>query len=304
MEGTIMEDHFEILNMTVKADAFASLRMHTGAGVVRILGGWGLRNPMKRRAEGFKAPLVAELVSGSQGKRVLSAKGPFPDDPFLSVEGAMTVLVTCMDFGAEHLVTSAMRRRAEAFTRAEKERFGTIARVFNLKVRCRLMEEENVRLRITDPLTGLDLFPAFHEALGKELSRARRNAGKVTVGILEVEEGKGPVSGGGAPKDETIVLIAGVLKDQLRNFDTLVRYSPSEFAIVLPDRGGGQSQRGMDRVLRALSSAEVKGFPVIHLGFSCYPEDGSTDERLIETAEAAMNLAREKGRTAASRWKS
>ena len=59
----------------------------------------------------------------------------------------------------------------------------------------------------------------------------------------------------------------------------------------------------MDRVLKVIIEGKEKILPAIRIGFSSYPEDATTVERLIETAEAAVNLARDKGRFAVSRWK-
>jgi diguanylate cyclase (GGDEF)-like protein len=120
----------------------------------------------------------------------------------------------------------------------------------------------------------------------------------VTVAILSLDPGDG-----GAPGEGEVEFAARVLKEELRNFDTITRYSRRELAFILPDLGGDEALKVMERVLGAITSERPQDLPAIHVGFSSYPENATTVERLIETAEAAVNLARDKGPSSISRWK-
>ena len=90
---------------------------------------------------------------------------------------------------------------------------------------------------------------------------------------------------------------------QLRNFDTVIRYSSAEFALILPDIGGGNAEKVMSRVVDVVRSSNGREAVSLYAGLSCYPEDGSTAERLIETAEAALNKAVEERSMKVTRWK-
>ena len=59
-------------------------------------------------------------------------------------------------------------------------------------------------------------------------------------------------------------------------------------------------QRVLGEIISSLGGAEKT--PDIYVGLSCYPEDGSTVERLIEMAEAAMNKAVEESTPGVYRW--
>ena len=138
--------------------------------------------------------------------------------------------------------------------------------------------------------------------LGRELSRARRSSGRVTVGILSMGGPKGAGGQGASPSNATLQLIAKTLVTQLRSFDTVSRYSPWEFALVLPDISGENAEKVIGRALDVIRSGFGEAAIDPCAGLSCYPEDGSTTERLIETAEAALNLAMEE-RSPVKRWK-
>jgi diguanylate cyclase (GGDEF)-like protein len=302
-EGKTTRARFETLDAAVEADTYVLLKRPTGASVFRVLGEKGLTVPIELWKEGIESPRINSLIADCLKKQVISVKGPFTDDPFLSGAGTAWLLMACLNAGQECMITVAMRRRDKAFVKSERDRFGAVAQVLNLQAYCRMLEEESARLRISDPVTGLGFYPVFHQTLGRELSRSRRRAGKVSVGILALGADRFTVSGEEIPANEIVRFVAQALRSQLRNFDTIVRYSPHEFAFILPDIAGSDVMKAMDRVLGAIKSEAGKACPEIHIGLSCYPEDASTVERLIETAEAAVNIAREKGPMTVLRWK-
>jgi diguanylate cyclase (GGDEF)-like protein len=297
-----MEDHYhtlvKILEETVEADAFAMLQVHPGNADARILGGSGLRTPVDKWQMQVKTPCLAEWTTNFPDVPAMAVEDPFDDDPFLSLEGVRSLLLKPLAAGEMYLVTAAFRRENRSFTRNEIERFASVAGVFNLLGRYSHFEEEPDASRNTDRLTGLGVFSDFHETMVKELSRARRGGGTVTMGIISVVP-KGPVS-----TDKALLDVTRTFQDQLRNFDTLARYSSMELAFIFPDLRSAEGVRVVDRVMGEIISylGGEGNAPDIYVGLSCYPEDGATVERLIEMAEAAMSRARDKSQPGVYRW--
>jgi GGDEF domain-containing protein len=301
-EGRAREEHNEILikalEETVKADAFAMLQIHPWKGNARILGGSGLRIPVDKWLMQFEAPYLAEQTANFPGVPALAVEGLFEEDPFLNGEGIRSLLFKPVIVGEVCLVTIALRRKKRTFTKSEIERFAAVSGVINMMgLLCHLPGEQDA-LRGTDKLTGLGLFTDLHETMVKELSRGRRGGGTVTMGILSVVP-RGSVT------DDALLDVTRTFQDQLRNFDTLVRYGSMELAFILPDLRSAEGVRVVDRVMgEIVSSLGGEGSaPDIYVGLSCYPEDGATVERLIEMAEAAMNQAHEESRPGVYRWK-
>jgi GGDEF domain-containing protein len=300
--ATAMGDHYhtlvKILEETVEADAFAMLQVHPGNADARILGGLGLRTPVDKWQMQVKTPCLAEWATNFPDVPAMAVEGPFAEDPFLGGEGAGAVLIKPVTAGEMYLVTTAFRRGSRSFTRSDVERFAAVSGVINLLESYRHTEEESHISRSTDKLTGLGFFSDFHETMVRELSRARRGGGTATMGIISVIP-KGPVSA-----DNVLLDLTRTFQDQLRNFDTLVRYGSMELAFILPDLRSAEGIRVVDRVMgEIISSLGGEGnAPDIYVGLSCYPEDGATVERLIEMAEAAMSLARDESRPGVYRW--
>ncbi len=297
-----MEGHFntlvKILGETVEADAFAMLQVDPGGENTRILGGSGLRTPVDKWQMQLESPHLAEQTANFPDVPALVVEGSFPDDPFLDEEGVRSLLLKSVADGEMYLVTTAFRRENRSFTRSEVERFAAVSGVINLLGRYCHPEEGPDVSRSTDKLTGLGLFSDFHETMVKELSRARRGGGTVTMGIMSVVP-QGPVSA-----DDALLNVSRTFQDQLRNFDTLVRYGSMELAFILPDLRSTEGVRVVDRVMGEIVSllGGEGDAPDIYVGLSCYPEDGATVERMIEMAEAAMNQARDESRPGVYRW--
>lgn len=288
----------EILGETVDADAFAILQIHPGKRDARILGGSGLRTPIDKWQMPLETPCLAEQTANFPDVSALAVEGSFNDDPFLNREGVCSLLLKPAAVGEMYLVTTAFRRESRSFTPGEVERFAAVSGVINLLGCYCHSEKEPDASKSTDRLTGLGLFSDFHETMVKEISRARRGGGTVTMGIMSV------MPQGSVSTDDALLDVTRTFQGQLRNFDTLDRYGSMELAFILPDLRSAEGVRVVDRVMGEIvaSLGGVGNAPDIYVGLSCYPEDGATVERLIEMAEAAMNQAREESRPGVYRW--
>jgi len=294
-----VQAHLEILAEAVSADAFALLQIHPGKGTARIIGGSGLHQKFNcGQAEDEASHLAVQAANFHDGP-ALALAGPFPSDPFLGREDARALLIKPASDGRRSLLTTALRRDPKPFTPPETEKFAAVSGVINLAwLYCPLLWEEEVS-RGTDRVTGLGLYSDFHQSMLKELSRARRSGGAVTMGIMSVVLPKAD------SMDDILTEVARTFQGLLRNFDTLDRYSSRELAFILPDLKDSEGVRVVNRVLgEAVTLLGGKGkAPDLYIGLSCYPEDGATVERLIEMAEAALNRSLEQSRPGVYRWK-
>ena len=227
-KGEVVAGFLDILDQTVSADAFTILRVDAGNGSAQILGGRGLLTPEDRWSQHLEAPHVAKQAANFPDMPAIAAVGSFAGDPLLAEEQARSLAMSRVGIGEKYLMTLAIRREGKPFSAREIQRFAAVAGVINLVGCCRHLEQDRENRQERDTLTDFGLFSAFHEGLVKELSRARRGTGCVTIGILSMENAEN-----GTPSDDEIVVVAEVLREQLRNFDTLARYSSTE-PISLP----------------------------------------------------------------------
>jgi len=295
---TGMEGQLEILAQTVDAEAFAVLRVDRENGNARILGGHALHTPADQWSRALDTPRLTHFLAGGLKAPALAVEGPFADDPFLVAEKVASMLVKPSHAGELCLVTAALSQSRKLFTGSEIERFGAVAGLINLMVMCCHLPGEQKALAGSDEAIGLGGYSEFYKNMIKEISRARRNGANVTMAIMSV------VPPGNASSDDILAHVARSFQDQLRDFDTLVRYGSMQLAFILPDLKSAEGVRVVDRVRRELITSLGGGAdtPGIYIGLSCYPQDGVTVERLIEMAEAAMNRAVEDSSPGVYRW--
>jgi len=96
--------------------------------------------------------------------------------------------------------------------------------------------------------------------------------------------------------DEVQMTVAEALRNCVRDCDTAARLDASEFVILLPEIGQ-REDAGITaaRVVQAIETLFARNEPryrvSAHIGVAVYPTDGTTPERLLNSADSAMHKA-------------
>lgn len=158
-------------------------------------------------------------------------------------------------------------------------------------------------LSVRDSLTGLYNRRYMEESFDRELDRARRKETPLAVIMIDVDHFKalndtyGHVTG-----DSTLKFIADFLLGSIRSSDIACRYGGDEFILILPECSRKEAAERAESMRTTFSSAEVR-LPeqtisklTLSFGVSALPQDGSTREELIASADAALYAAKQAGR--------
>ncbi|MBK1681622.1 diguanylate cyclase [Rhodocyclus tenuis] len=165
------------------------------------------------------------------------------------------------------------------------------------------MEDELRELATTDVLTGLANRRRFIERISEEHARLQRDDGlKAAVLMLDLDHFKKVNDRfGHAVGDAMLVHFTGILRGQLRRFDTAGRLGGEEFAVLLPGASIAAARSFASRLRRAVESAPLgyKGQNVgmtVSIGLSSIdPGDPGSDTSLLR-ADAALYEAKSAGR--------
>ncbi len=262
-----------------------------------------LRSPREKPALLDSPFLLRRVTLAPDAPYQLMQRG-WEQDPLLVNEGAVSLLLFVHRAEGLHIAVAAGRRRRGGFDNRTGDVFALLAGFMGFAAERRLLRSEVQKWRDRDPLTGLAVYHSFYEILRREVSRARRQGGRVCLALMSVEglEGK-PGRKTALKPDALFKEVAEFLIGHLRDNDVVGRYGPSEFGLMLSDVGSALGMVVAERLLHGAAEAfRGKGL-TLHAGFAGYPEEATTTERLIEMCEGALAKAREAGSRKVVRWK-
>jgi diguanylate cyclase (GGDEF)-like protein len=146
---------------------------------------------------------------------------------------------------------------------------------------------------ITDPLTGLYNRRFLYDHLQREMSRAERTGGVVSLMMMDLQGFKGINDRLGHPVgDSVLVKTAKVIRDSLRAVDAGCRYGGDEFVAVLPNTTLMGSLAVAERIRQRVAKIQLPrriGLTMgLHYGVATFPSDGRTSDFLIRTCDQRL----------------
>lgn len=145
------------------------------------------------------------------------------------------------------------------------------------------------RQSLVDALTNLPNRGALDVIMKRELALAGRSGAPLTVGLIDLDgfklinDNEGHLAG-----DGVLVSFAQLWRAQLRSTDSLVRYGGDEFVLVLPGSSLDEAAEMLDRMRKL-------GTQACSIGLTEWAA-GDSDESVLARADAALYMAKERGR--------
>ncbi len=165
-----------------------------------------------------------------------------------------------------------------------------------------LQEKQIKHMAMHDALTGLPNRVLLDEKMEHALAQAKRN--NTMLGLLfidldnfkQVNDTHGHKTG-----DHLLVSVSRIMKQRLRETDTLARWGGDEFVVVLPDLSQISDMRNVAESIMNILETELsaEGFDAIvtlSIGGAIYPDDADSTESLLVQADKALYFAKEQGR--------
>jgi diguanylate cyclase (GGDEF)-like protein len=156
------------------------------------------------------------------------------------------------------------------------------------------MIRETVK-KFVDDLTGALARGAIYSLLEQEIKRIKRYGGKSSLLFIDLDNFKvlndlhGHLEG-----DKALVSFVQLLKNTLRESDTITRYGGDEFVILLPNTPLESAESVAERIIKNLQkeNSEIS----CSIGIVEIPTHGTETEILIEKADKAMYRAKQTGK--------
>ncbi|MFP4589569.1 MAG: MASE3 domain-containing protein [Candidatus Acetothermia bacterium] len=155
------------------------------------------------------------------------------------------------------------------------------------------LEKELKERAIRDPLTGLYNRRYFNESLGKEVERCKRYEESLAFVMIDVNRFKEINDRYSHQKgDQVLTEVANLLKENVRDADTVVRYGGDEFLIMMPEtkKLDNATSRLDKRMERWNKESDLLDFPLtLAMGISRWnPNQGRGVEDALKEADERM----------------
>jgi diguanylate cyclase (GGDEF)-like protein/PAS domain S-box-containing protein len=163
------------------------------------------------------------------------------------------------------------------------------------------LNQQLMRLSVTDSLTGLKNRRAFDERLTVEISSVRRTKEPSTLVLMDIDYFKqindehGHLAG-----DEVLCEVARLLESSLRAVDIAARYGGEEFGIFLSGSDTYRALTWVRRFYSLLSESQWRYRAVtVSMGLAEMTPDIETQSEIVHRADEALYRAKREGRARA-----
>ncbi len=156
-----------------------------------------------------------------------------------------------------------------------------------------------------DPLTGLPNRHLFKDRLDREIAHSQRSGAKIALLFIDLDHFKNVNdSFGHSMGDSVLREAARRIAPCIREADTVARLGGDEFTVMLTGLNRAQdawqiSESIVAALSREYALGEQRCFLSASVGIASYPEDGSSAEELLKSADTAMYRAKASGRAQA-----
>ncbi len=193
--------------------------------------------------------------------------------------------------------------KAEWYDHQKRQRIITIVdslslALANLKLRATLREQT-----IRDPLTNLFNRRYMEETLEREILRAKRKEDMIGVIMLDIDHFKLFNDNFGHQAGDTLLTAIGnFLQMHIRGEDVACRYGGEEFFLVLPGAKLEPTQKRAQDLIDKVKYLSINfqgktlGMITLSAGVAVFPENGTTTESLVQSADQALYRAKQEGR--------
>jgi diguanylate cyclase (GGDEF)-like protein len=132
------------------------------------------------------------------------------------------------------------------------------------------------------------------------LHRARELGRPLSVLFCDLDHFKGYNDANGHSAGDVVLReVAHMIEQSVRNIDIAGRYGGEEFVVLLVETGRADALMIAERIRERIGAAgfSAHGTPLtVSIGVAGYPEDSGRREELLDEADRAMYLAKQRGR--------
>lgn len=157
-------------------------------------------------------------------------------------------------------------------------------------------------LSTRDALTGLINHPTFFTLLEDEIARSHRSGTPVSLLVLDVDQSRDDIGSSQTLEEILNREFGKAIHRQSRSTDKVCRYEDHKLAVILTETGAPQALIAAERTRASIrnylseSGHQHSDAIVISIGAATSPGDAVSAQELVDAAERAAQIDRERGR--------
>lgn len=300
----LFKETMKILGDVLGIDEYCVMLMRDGELAMKVTHGFveDVKDVRFRLNEGVSGRVAAT------GEAVL-INDVSRDKDFLYYKGAKKdigsfISVPLKGNGETIGVLNAHRSEKNAFKKGDMDFFMVVAEDIAVAVEKARLFEKTKEDASRDELTKLYNRRVFFDNLSKEIKRAKRYKKIFSVAIMDIDHFKnyndlnGHLNG-----DKALMQTARIMEQSLRGEDIVARFGGEEFIVLLPEIDKKKAVMAAEKLRSSIEKASYVGEELLPggkftacFGISTYPEDGEDGLQLIDMADKALYLSKQKGR--------
>ncbi len=191
-----------------------------------------------------------------------------------------------------------------AFSERDEKMFWVVARSAAMAIDNSLVHQEMEELTITDDLTGAFNYRYFTDKLAEEQRRAARYDQPLSLIMLDIDHFKKINDTFGHEAGNLILKeLSRVAYSCVRDTDVFARYGGEEFSIILPQTTLSEAQQIASRIRESIERTRfhvgeglARQMVTVSVGLTSFPENGKSQDDLIQLADQALYRAKGSGR--------
>jgi diguanylate cyclase (GGDEF)-like protein len=177
-------------------------------------------------------------------------------------------------------------------------------RIIELERRLREERDRNQKMATYDSLTNLYNRRALYDIADNELARARRDKKPVSLVMMDIDHFKNVNDAHGHNiGDQALRIVAHIISDKIRIYDTAARWGGEEFLLILPGTNIDEAELIAERVRQGIETSLIPIPGGNHLNLQAsfgvstsMPDKLLSFDLLVHQADEALYDAKEKGR--------
>lgn len=249
-----------------------------------------------RAAELHRVVYVPDITDPSN---IFARQGPLPGH----ASGAL-LCIPMVHISSALGVLNFRRPEVASFAAEELELLTAVADQAATAVKNAMLHAEAVKLTMTDPLTGVPNRRHLFNRLELEVARSHRFGAPLSILMVDIDHFKrlNDIAGHRAG-DEALRQVCDVLRHRVRKVDTLARYGGEEFMLLLPNVSKVDAYEVAEKLRRAVGEAPPLAVPTqpgghitVSIGLASTPSDATTQDNLVDCADAALYASKRGGR--------